>query len=107
MSDIQSNFKQDTSIPLIDSFNNSLEMTLNEHAPLKSLVITERINNHRYNDTCAKSKRTLRKLERTYRLNETSIIFIISLIPEELIIVCYTPYDQIIIRTVLEIVITT
>ena len=62
MSDIRSNFKQDTSIPLIDIFNNSLEMTLNEHAPLKSLLITEKINNHWYNDTCANSKRTLRNL---------------------------------------------
>ena len=59
MSDIRSNFKQDTSIPLIDIFNNCLEMTLNEHAPLKSLLITERINNHWYNDTFAYSKRTL------------------------------------------------
>ena len=47
-------------------------MILNEHAPLKSLLITERINNHWYNDTCANSKRTLRKLELTYSLNKTS-----------------------------------
>ena len=68
MSDIQSNFKQDTSNPLIDIFNNCLEITLNEHAPLKSVLITEMFNNHWYNDTCANSKRTLLKLERTYRL---------------------------------------
>ena len=57
MSDIRSNSKQDTSNPLIDMFNNSLEMTLNEHAPLNFLLITERINNHWYNDTCANSKK--------------------------------------------------
>ena len=33
-------------IPLIDIFNNSLEMTLNEHAPLKYFLIAERINIH-------------------------------------------------------------
>ena len=111
MSDIRSNFKQDTSIPLIDIFNNSLEMTLNEHAPLISLLITEIINNHWYNHTCANSKIPFRKLERTMCVVHTvsiklQLIFIISL-PEELIIVCYTPSNQIIIRTVLKIVITT
>ena len=57
-------------------------MTLNEHALLKSLLITEIINNRCNNDTRANSKRTLRKLERTmfntmyvrrtYGLNKTS-----------------------------------
>ena len=47
-------------------------MTLNQHAPLKSLLITEIINNRCNNDTCANSKITLRKLERTYGLNKTS-----------------------------------
>ena len=65
MSNIRLNFKQDKSIPLIDIFNNSHEMTLNENAPLKSLLIKKRINNHWYNETCANNKRTLRKLERT------------------------------------------
>ena len=46
-------------------------MTPNEHAPLISLLITEIINNHWYNYTCANRKRTLRKLECTYRLNIT------------------------------------
>ena len=55
MSDIRSNFIQDTRIPLIDIFNNNLEMTLIEHAPLKYLLIIERINNHWDNDTCANS----------------------------------------------------
>ena len=40
-------------------------MNLNEHVPLKSLLITEKINKHWYTDTYANSKRTLRKLERT------------------------------------------
>ena len=43
MSDIRSNFKQDTSIPLIEIFNNSPDH--NEHAPLKYLLITDKINN--------------------------------------------------------------
>ena len=63
MSDIRSNFKQDTRIPLIDIFNNILEMTLIEHAPLKYLLIIERINNHWDNDTCAsRTKPTLSNL---------------------------------------------
>ena len=44
MSDICLNFVQDLSVPLNDIFNNSLKTTLNEHAPLKSLLVTERFN---------------------------------------------------------------
>ena len=68
ISDIRSNFKKDTSIHLIDIF----EMTFNEPAPIKSLLITERINNHWYNYTYANSKGTLQKQEHTYRFNKTS-----------------------------------
>ena len=66
ISDIRSNFKKYASIPLIDIFNNILDITLNEHAPIISLLITERINNHWYNDTYANSKIIL-------RLNKTNL----------------------------------
>ena len=72
MSDICLNFVQDSSTPLIDIFNNSLETTLNEHAPLKSLLVTERFNTNWYNDICANSKRNLRKLERKYRITKST-----------------------------------
>ena len=41
MSDICLNFVQNSSTPLIDIVNNNLETTLNEHAPMKSLFVTE------------------------------------------------------------------
>ena len=50
MSDICLNFVQDSSTPLIDIFNNSLETTLNEHAPLKSILVTERFKTGWYKD---------------------------------------------------------
>ena len=82
ISDIRSNFKKDTSIPLIDIFNNILEMTFNEPAPIISLLITERINNHWYNDTCANGKRTLRNKNIHTASIKLQLIFIISLMPE-------------------------
>ena len=81
MSDICLNFVQDSSTPLIDIFNNSLETTLNEHTPLKSLLVTERFNTNWYNDICANSKRNLRKLERKYRITKSTdncLMFIIA-----------------------------
>ena len=71
MSDIKSNFKQDSYIPQIDILNTSLEIIPNEHAPLKSLLITEKNNNYLYNDTCDNSKITPRKQEHAYRLNKS------------------------------------
>ena len=57
ITDICLNFIQDSSIPLIDIFNNCLDTTLNEHVPLKSFLVTERFNTSWYNDICANSKR--------------------------------------------------
>ena len=72
MSDICLNFVQDSSTPLIDIFNNSLETTLNEHAPFKSLLVIERFNTSWYNNICANSKRNLSKLERKYRITKSN-----------------------------------
>ena len=72
MSDICLNFVQDPYTPMIDIFNNILETTLNEHATLKSLLVTERFNSSWYNDICANSKRNLCKLERKYCITKST-----------------------------------
>ena len=64
-------FTNCTHYSIIDNLNSSLKTVIDQHAPLKILTITERLNNKWYTTELDNHKRVLRRSERIYRKLKT------------------------------------